>query len=157
MHDPRATNHPPVTVTVMAAPQEAYDFGYFEGRIVDAWLLEKSLAIRTLRMPFLAVPAGGTRRGGYFPVPCVCFGLKVRDLLLGQPGFPDPRLGWPPYPDNGHVVEWGERPPTLWRDCDDLTLGRFYGYSEAAITAFIRGHHQTPSSATSAPCSPTAP
>lgn len=157
MHDPNAAKHPPVTVTVMAAPQEAYDFDYFEQRIADAWLLEKSVAVRTLRMPFLAVPVGGSRRGGYFPVPCLCFGLKVRDALLGLPGFVNPRLRWSPYPDTCDVVEWGERPPILWGDCDDTTLGRFYGYSEAAIARFTRRHPQTPSSAISEPCSLTAP
>lgn len=157
MHDPNAAKHPTATATVAAAPQDAYDFEYLEQRTADAWLLEKSVAVRTLRMPFLAVPIEGSRRGGYFPVSCVCFGLKVRDVLLEQPGFPNPRLRWSPYPDTCTVVEWGERPPTLWGVCDDTTLGRFYGYSEAAIAAFTQRPPQTPSSATSEPCSPTAP
>ncbi|WP_369228784.1 DUF6302 family protein [Streptomyces sp. R21] len=143
-HDPNAAKHPGVTATVMAAPQDAYDFYYYEQRIADAWLLDKSIAVRTLRMPFLAVPVGGSRRGGYFPVTCLCFGLRVRDVLLEQPGFPDPRLRWSPYPDTCHVVEWGERPPTLWGDCDDVTLGRFYGYSEDAIARFTNRRASTP-------------
>ncbi|WP_399935019.1 DUF6302 family protein [Streptomyces kanamyceticus] len=36
----------------------------------------------------LAVPVGGSRCGGYYPVLCLCFGLAVRDALRGKPGFP---------------------------------------------------------------------
>ncbi|WP_435060471.1 DUF6302 family protein [Streptomyces sp. bgisy060] len=157
MHNPSFVQHPPVTATAMSLPRDAYDFEYYGQRISDTWLLEKSVAVRTLRMPLLAVPVGGVRRGGYYPVPCLCFGRKVRDLLLEQPGFPDLRVRWSPFPDACYVVEWGERPPTLWGDRDATTLGRFYGYSEAAIAAFLRQPYQTPSSAISEPCSPTAP
>ncbi|WP_432104078.1 DUF6302 family protein [Streptomyces sp. bgisy091] len=137
----------------MALPQDAYDFAYYEQRVADAWLLDRSVAVQTLRMPFLAVPAGGSRRGGYYPMTCLCFALAVRDVLLDRPGFPNPRVRPSPYPDSCSVVEWGERPPTLWGPCDDLTLGRFYGYSEDAIARYMncranapRGP-QTPSSA----------
>ncbi|UPT43201.1 MULTISPECIES: DUF6302 family protein [Streptomyces] len=143
-----------MTTTVIALPQDAYDFDYFEQRISDTWLLDKSIAVRTLRMPFLAVPVGGTRRGGYYPVSCLCFGFKVRDLLLEQPGFPDLRVRWSPYRDTCHTVEWGDPAPEWWED--DAVFGRFYGYSESAITSFLRERPQTPSSATSTPCSPTA-
>lgn len=89
---------------------------------------------------------------------CPCFGLKVRGLLLGRPGFLDLRVQWSPYPDTCFVVEWGERLPKLWGDRDATTLRRFYGYSEAAIAAFTgRPCHETPSSAAPEPCSPTAP
>ncbi|MGV9939631.1 DUF6302 family protein [Streptomyces sp. NPDC003401] len=157
-HDPSSVRHPAVTATAIALPHDAYDFEYYERRISDTWLLEKSLAVRTMRMPFLAVPVGGTRRGGDYPVSCPCFGLKVRDLLLGRPGFPDLRVQWSPYPDTCFVVEWGERLPKLWGDRDATTLRRFYGYSEAATAAFTgRPCHETPSSAAPEPCSPTAP
>ncbi|MFF1714633.1 DUF6302 family protein [Streptomyces sp. NPDC058268] len=151
MGDPHVI--PPAPLTV-APPQEAYDYEYFAQRLADPWLLEQSLAVRPLRMPFLLVPVGGSRRGGYFSVPYRCLGLMVHDLVLGQPGFPDPRLRWSPYPDTSHVVEWGERPPTSWGPVDDITLGCFYGYSEQAIDQFMNRHTstsrtpQTPSSAT---------
>ncbi|MFJ8980448.1 DUF6302 family protein [Streptomyces sp. NPDC102282] len=146
-----------MTAVALSLPQDAYDFDYYEQRISDTWLLDKSVTVRTMRMPFLAVPVGGTRRGGYYLVSCLCFGLKVRDLLLAQADFPDLRLRWSPYPDTCLVVEWGEQPPSLWGDRDAATLGRFYGYNEAAIAAFIRRHPQIPSSAMPEPCSPTAP
>ncbi|MFH8492215.1 DUF6302 family protein [Streptomyces longisporoflavus] len=88
---------PPAPLTVAPA-QEAYDYELFEQRLANPWLLEKSIAVRALRMPFLLVPVGGSRRGGYFSVPCLHLGLLVRDLVLAQPGFPDPRLRWSPYP-----------------------------------------------------------
>ncbi|WP_405638059.1 DUF6302 family protein [Streptomyces sp. NBC_00056] len=102
----------------------------------------------------LAVPVEGSRRGGYFLLSCLCFGLKVRDVLLEQPGFPDLRLRWLPYPNTCPVVVWGERPPTLWGDCGDITLGRFYGCSADATPRFTNSRAstprgpQTPSSAT---------
>ncbi|MEU8700324.1 DUF6302 family protein [Streptomyces sp. NPDC048680] len=51
----------------------------------------------------------------------------------------------------------GERPLTLEGDRTATTLGRFYGYSEAAIAAFMGRCHKSPSSAVPEPCSPTAP
>lgn len=144
MHDPNAAGHPPVTATALALPRDAYDFEYYDQRLVDTWLLEKSIAVRILRMPFLAVPVGGPRRGGYLVVPCFCFGFTVRDLLLEQPGFSNVRLRLASYPDAGPVVEWGERSPTLWGQRDDLTLGRFYGYSEDAIARFTNRRAGTP-------------
>lgn len=154
MHCSSSVRHPTVTATVIALPQDAYDFEYFEQRISDTWLLDRSIAVRTLRMPFLAVPVGGTRRGGYYPVSCLCFGFKVRGLLLEQPGFPDLRVRWSPYRDTCHTVEWGDAPPEWWED--DAVFGRFYGYSKSAITSFVRERPQTPFSAISTPCSPTA-
>ncbi|MFJ2414132.1 DUF6302 family protein [Streptomyces brevispora] len=51
----------------------------------------------------------------------------------------------------------GERPLTLEGDRTATTLGRFYGYSEAAIAAYMGRCHKSPSSAVPEPCSPTAP
>ncbi|MFJ2223691.1 DUF6302 family protein [Streptomyces anulatus] len=51
----------------------------------------------------------------------------------------------------------GERPLTLEGDRTATTLGRFYGYSEAAIAVFMGRCHKSPSSAVPEPCSPTAP
>ncbi|MDF2258389.1 DUF6302 family protein [Streptantibioticus ferralitis] len=44
------------------------------------------------------------------------------------------RVRWSPYRDTCHMVEWGDTPP-LW---DDAARGRFYGYSDTAITAFLQ-------------------
>lgn len=143
MHDPAASMHPLVKASVLP-PHDAYDFVYYEQRIADKRLLDEAVSVCTLRMPFLAVPVGGSRRGGYYPVPCACFGLAVRDALQGQPGYPYLRMRWSAYPDEGLVVEWGERPPTLWPDPDDADVGRFYGYSEAAIDQYTARRTQVP-------------
>ncbi|MFH9491146.1 DUF6302 family protein [Streptomyces halstedii] len=46
-------------------------------------------------------------------------------------------MQWSSHPDPCFVVEWGERPLTLKGDRTATTLERFYGYSEAAIEAFM--------------------
>lgn len=51
----------------------------------------------------------------------------------------------------------GGRPLTLEGDRTATTLGRLYGYSEAAIAALMGRCHKSPSSAVTEPCSPTAP
>ncbi|MEU1213375.1 DUF6302 family protein [Streptomyces sp. NPDC005790] len=51
----------------------------------------------------------------------------------------------------------GERSLTLEGDRTATTLGRFYGYGEAAIAAFMGWCHKSPSSAVPEPCPPTAP
>ncbi|MFI7317143.1 DUF6302 family protein [Streptomyces venezuelae] len=73
----------------------------------------------------------------------MCFGLAVRDALRGLPGFPGVRLRWSPWPDTAHNVEWGQRPPWLWGCHDYAVLGRFYGYSEAAITRYTTARART--------------
>ncbi|MFE9679481.1 DUF6302 family protein [Streptomyces sp. NPDC006259] len=135
------------TVDVMP-PSEAYDFEYFRAR-VDAELLLGSIAIRVFRIPLLAVPAGRTRRGGWFGVDNLAIALAVRDVLAPVGGFPDLRITWRGAPHNSYAVEWGERPPARWSD-DDERLA-FYGLTRPAPS---RSH--APSSAVSG-CSPAAP
>lgn len=161
MHDPHGRSHPPATVTVMCSPEEAYDYEYYAARLADSELLKNGLALRTLRIPLLAVPVGGSRQGGTYEVTCLCFGLKVSDFLRGRHGYPDIRLRWAPSPHHCYVVEWGARSPTL-RGCTDVAkLGKFYGYTDLAIAEAItksaaRRGLQTPSSATD-PRSPASP
>ncbi|MFJ4623652.1 DUF6302 family protein [Streptomyces sp. NPDC088812] len=148
-----ATPCPPLTpmtepdITVMP-PAEAYDFDYFHGRI-DAHLLSRSIAIRVFRMPLLAVPVGGSRRGGWFGVDDLAIALAVRDVLAPLGGFPDLRITWQSEPRSSYVVEWGDRPPATWPD-ENVRLA-FYGLMRPGP-----GQPRTPSSAVSS-CSPTAP
>ncbi|MGW8329401.1 DUF6302 family protein [Streptomyces sp. NPDC055897] len=125
--------YPPLTITCLPA-EEAYDYDFFRARLADTSVLKESIAIRMFRMPFLTVPVGGPRRGGYFPVPELGLGVAVREVLQGRPGFTSLRLRWSPWRDTCHVVEWGARPPAWW---DDAALGRFYGYSSSAIAEFL--------------------
>ncbi|MEV0259493.1 DUF6302 family protein [Streptomyces sp. NPDC050732] len=46
------------------------------------------------------------------------------------------RMRWSTCPDEGLLVEWGEEPPMLWPPTDDADVGRFYGYSKAAIDQY---------------------
>ncbi|MGW3627808.1 DUF6302 family protein [Streptomyces sp. NPDC000880] len=126
--------YPPLTITVLPA-REAYDYEHFRHRLADASVLEQSVAIRVFRMPLLAVPVSGPRRGGYFSTTSLTVGLAVRSLLEGRPGFTSLRLRRSPYRDACHIVEWGDTPPSYW---DDVSLGRFYGYSDTAIAVFVR-------------------
>lgn len=135
MHNPRADNHPPVTAEVLS-PGAACDFGFFKQRLADDSLLEHSVAVRTLRIPFLAVPTGGERRGGFYTVSCTCFGLAVRDVLAELDGFPNVRLGSASSARPGDIVEWGERSPRLSGVDDQRLLDEFYGFG-AAVPAHI--------------------
>ncbi|KUO04798.1 DUF6302 family protein [Streptomyces caeruleatus] len=114
----------------------AYDYEYFRARLADTTMLNKSVAVCLFRAPLLAVPVGGARRGGYMSLELVTLALEVRSLLDARSGFPNLRVRWSPYRDTCHVVEWGAESP-MW---DDAARGRFYGYSETAIDAYLREH-----------------
>ncbi|MFD6435873.1 DUF6302 family protein [Streptomyces venezuelae] len=136
----------------------AYDLAYYAQQLADpAALLEQSVAVCMMRMPLLAVPVGGSRRGGYYPVPCMCFGLAVRDALRETPHFPFPRVRWSAYPDDSYVVEWGAEPPPLRPGENDAVVGRFYGYSEAAIELYVATHHTRVPSTCPTCCSAFSP
>ncbi|WP_164551858.1 DUF6302 family protein [Streptomyces sp. WAC 01529] len=143
---------------VLMEAREAYDLGYYTQRLADPELLKQSLAVCMIQIPLLVVPVGGSRRGGYYPVPCLCFGLAVRDALRGRPGFPFVRVGWSVFSDHGCVVEWGERPPMpWWPGHDETTLGRFYGYSEDAIDQYTAAQHTRVPTTPPASCSVFSP
>jgi hypothetical protein len=114
---------------IVMPPAEAYDFEYFRAR-VDAVLLSRSIAVRVFRMPLLAVPVGGSRRGGWFGADDLAVALVVRDVLAPLSGFPGPRITWQCTPRSSYAVEWGDRPPTTWLD-DNERLA-FYGLTRPA-------------------------
>lgn len=118
--------------------EEAYDFEHFRDRLARPEVLAHAVAVRVFRAPLLAVPADGPRRGGYMSFDLLTLAIGTRDLLTHQPGFTDLRIRWSPYQDTHHTVEWGDLAPEWWEN--DVVFGRFYGYSEAAIAAFVRQH-----------------
>ncbi|MCD9904604.1 DUF6302 family protein [Streptomyces sp. MT29] len=126
-HNPRASDHPPVVATVVS-PGEACDYVHFKRRLVEPSLLELSVAVRTLRLPFLAVPVGETRRGGYYTASCTCFALAVRDVLAERDGYPNVRLGGTTGPGVEHLVEWGDPSPMLDPRYDPDAVNAFYGF-----------------------------
>ncbi|MEV0982130.1 DUF6302 family protein [Streptomyces sp. NPDC049915] len=121
-------------------PQCAVDYEFLRTRLADPTVLTQSVAVQVYRVPLIAVAVGGPRHGGYLPVDLVTIAVAIRDLLSGQPGFPDVRVGWSPYRDSSHVVEWGGRPPPS----DDVERGLFYGYRPDAIAAFVRQRSSHP-------------
>ncbi|MFJ1717335.1 DUF6302 family protein [Streptomyces sp. NPDC088260] len=118
--------------------REAYDYEYYRVRLADPGVLDAAVAIRAFRAPLLAVPVGGLRRGGFMSFDMLTLAVAARSLLDGQPGFPDLRVRWSSYSDTCHTVEWCAPSPEWW--VDDATTGRFYGYSEAAISWHLRAH-----------------
>lgn len=140
-----------LTVTLCSAV-EAYDFEYFRDRLAEPAILTGAVAVRVFRAPLLAVPVGGSRRGGYMSFDLLSLAVDTRRLLDAQPGFPHLRVRWSPYRDTCHTVEWGDPAPDWWEE--DAVFGHFYGYGEAAINAFVRRRHlQTPASVVSDPYS----
>lgn len=133
----------------------AYDFDYFASRLADPSLLEGAVGVCVHRAPLLAVPIGGTRRGGFLSFDLLILADKTRGLLDGLPGFPDVRVRPSPYRNTCHVVEWGGQPPAC--DYDDPARGRFYGYSEAAIHCAHLGPGPPTPSSTPTQLSPTMP
>ncbi len=121
-------------VVTLVPPHEALDYSYFQHRLADPALLRRSLGLHIHTGATLAVPVGGSRRGGYTSSCCLRCGWRLRNALKRRDGFPRVRLVWSLYPGARHVVRWGERVPASW---DDAVLGRFYGYSQSAIAAYL--------------------
>ncbi|MFJ2400402.1 DUF6302 family protein [Streptomyces xanthochromogenes] len=134
-----------LTVSLRPAT-EAYDYDYVAQRLADPALLVGAVAVCVFRAPLVAVPVGGIRHGGYLSVAEFTRAAEARSLLADRPGFPHARVCWSPYRDACHTVEWGESAPPWWED--DAVVGRFYGYSEAAIAAYChrraRAGHDPP-------------
>ncbi|MGW2421432.1 DUF6302 family protein [Streptomyces sp. NPDC001709] len=124
----------PLTVE-LRPPTEAYDYEYVRNLLADTAVLAYSVAVCVHRAPLLAVAVGGPRRGGYLSVQHAEIGESIRRLLLGRPGFWDLRMILSPRVDTCHVLRWGDEPPHAG---DDAALGRFYGYSNSAIEAYLR-------------------
>ncbi|MEU7228898.1 DUF6302 family protein [Streptomyces chrestomyceticus] len=135
---------PPTDRVTFASAED--DLTYFRDRLADAALLDNAVALEVPPPPFLlAVPVGGRRRGGYASYGLVSMAVAAHDLLTGRDGFPDLRIRWSPDSDTCHVVEWGDPVPLWWQD--DVVAGRFYGYSEAAIAAYVQQDSPADSSA----------
>ncbi|MFI1201641.1 DUF6302 family protein [Streptomyces sp. NPDC020883] len=135
--------------------RDALDYDDFRERLADPGLADAGVAVALFRIPLLAVPVGGQRRGGYASFGQLVDAVQARALLRTVPGFPDLRIRWSPYRDTCHTVEWGEPGPPWW--AGDEVFGTFYGYSADAIARFVRHHSPTSSSAISESCSLTMP
>ncbi|WP_063739472.1 DUF6302 family protein [Streptomyces anulatus] len=116
------------------SPEEcAEDYAWFWERLADPDLLDGAVGVKVDGAVLLAVPAGGSRRGGYVSVGTVADAVRVWAALRGRPGFPRVRLGLSAHRDTCHTVNWGPRQPR-----DDAERGRHFGYAPSAIDAFVR-------------------
>ncbi|MFC5804520.1 DUF6302 family protein [Streptomyces formicae] len=134
--------------------RDAVDYDYFRELLADPSLADAGVAVTLFRIPLLAVPVGGQRRGGYTSFGQLADAVQARALLSTVSGFPGLRIRWSPYRETCHTVEWGELGPPWWEN--DEVFGNFYGYSTNAIAAFVQNRSQTPSSEFSEPWPPTA-
>ncbi|WP_328535974.1 DUF6302 family protein [Streptomyces sp. NBC_00344] len=120
----------PLRITLRPA-SEAHDYAAYADTLADNGLLNGAVAVSVFRIPLLAVPVGGARRGGCLVAGSDCrIALAICDALTGWTGFPDVRVmearrKW--------VVAWGESEPEPGWDLVHPDRLRFYGYSAAAI------------------------
>ncbi|MFD7898995.1 DUF6302 family protein [Streptomyces sp. NPDC059743] len=115
------------------SPEEcAEDYAWFRERLADPGLLDCAVGVKTDGAVLLAVPAGGSRSGGYLSVGSVTDAVRVWAALRGQPGFPRVRLGLSVHRDTCHTVNWGPRQPQT-----DAERGRYFGYAPSAIATFL--------------------
>lgn len=102
---------------------------YYRERLADPGLLDSLLITEC---GDVAVPVGGTRRGGWTSVGSFAEGEQLIERMREHHDqFPNPRFGY-----GGQVIVFGPDAPD-----DDAEAGRHYGYSEAAITQFMKKNH----------------
>ncbi len=111
-------------------------------RLEDPSLLDRAVAVGGN----LAVPVGGKRRGGFVCVDGEEEATETIALLSGIPGFPNLRAVLSDDPEVADNVRWGDDEPSCpesdeasdleWA-CWDMATGRFYGYSEKAISDYL--------------------
>ncbi|MFC7992073.1 DUF6302 family protein [Streptomyces pilosus] len=98
----------------------AYDYEYWEVRLVDPSLLLGAVAVALHRLPLLAVPAGADRRGGSMDMADPVFAQALACALRGQSGFDRLTV-------SDKVVRWGEPVP---EDLSPDARRRFQGLRE---------------------------
>ncbi|MET8816096.1 DUF6302 family protein [Streptomyces sp. NPDC004549] len=116
------------------SPEECgEEYAWFQERLADPDLLDAAVGVNSGSAVLLAVPAGRCRSGGYLSVGTAADAVRVWAALRGQPGFPRARVGLSLRRDTCHTVIWGPPPP--W---DDAEHGRYFGYTQSAISTFLR-------------------
>ncbi|WP_411098900.1 DUF6302 family protein [Streptomyces sp. x-45] len=119
------------------SPEEcAEEYAWFRERLADPDLLDGAVGVKVDGAVLLAVPAGGSRRGGYLSVGAVAEAVRVWAALRSRPGFPRVRLGLSLHRNTCHTVSWGPLQPR-----DDAERGRYFGYAPSAIDTFLLLHH----------------
>lgn len=104
----------------------ALNYRYYTERLADPALLQAALITDC---GDLAVPVGGTRRGGFTSVVSLAEGTRLIARMRELPDqFPHPRFAY-----SWQAVEYGPEPPD-----DDEEAGHFYGYRETVVQAFVQ-------------------
>lgn len=117
--------------TAPGSVQDALNYQFFLDRLDDPGLLDRAVVTEDND---LAVPVGGKRRGGYVGATSRAASRRLVQQLAARPDeFPVARLYY--HSGAGWLVEWGAEPN--WRD-DHVIAGRHFGFSEAAIAAFVQ-------------------
>jgi hypothetical protein len=115
--------------TPVTRVQDAINYHYFRTRLDDPGLLDRAVITEE---GYLAVPAGGKRLGGFVTIrPKAAGNRLVRQLAARPDEFPDARL----VRGDPWDVEWG---PELDWNAGHVIIGRYLGYSEAAIAGYER-------------------
>ncbi|MFC7992048.1 DUF6302 family protein [Streptomyces pilosus] len=118
------------------SPEEcSEDYAWFRARLADPNLLDGAVGVKVNGAVLLAVPAGGSRRGGYLSVGTVADAVRVWAALRGRSGFPRFRLSLSAHRGTCHTVNWGPRQPR-----EDAERGRHFGYAPSAIDTFLFLH-----------------
>lgn len=115
--------------------RDEWQTSWYRERLAERKILEVAVVVVVGGAAFLAVPCGGGRRGGYVCADDTDVVWRLRDVLDRIDGFPDVRVRWSTEPDVCHAVVWGDPSPGF---ADDRRRGRFYGYSDEAIAAFVQ-------------------
>lgn len=121
--------------------------GYAE-ILADSELLRRAVVVTGGN---IAVPVGGSRRGGFVPVQGAETAENVARGLALVEGFPHPWVTLAEDPqDTMDSVHWGETVPDYPDDMDasdaewarsDVQAGRIYGYTDAAIHAWVARYY----------------
>ncbi|WP_425543847.1 DUF6302 family protein [Streptomyces crystallinus] len=103
----------------LCAAETACDHTNYRARLADPALLSQAVAAGVaFGVSLLAVPEGGTRRGGYLACTDLRLAFAIREQLAQCPGFPDARVREAEDRTVCHQGEWGEATPTpSWRPC----------------------------------------
>jgi hypothetical protein len=104
---------------------------WFRQRLDDKKLLDRAvrLIVDGRRFHDIAVPVGGSRRGGEVACCSISWAKQVYRQLENKPGFPHLRIEYSPYREACHSVVWGGLSP----ESGDRARGRFYGYRESVL------------------------
>ena len=124
------------------------DMRYYAVRLEDPALMGRATVVSGR----LAVPVGGTRRGGCLSLSSMASARTAVRHLTGRNGFPNVQLRpaldaecastvvWG-YTDPQTFPEPGDDAPAIEYALTDIRIGLYYGYHQRAIETFVTEHY----------------